>query len=354
MFRIYPRDRSYGAPSNVFCMPKHRRLDILFCFLTPGGFFLKGSVHRAAAFKEVQPKDRLLRNARNTWKRYRSRPLPQEQLHVSIGEQYWRLCSNAHGLFELFVPATEAFERQTWMQRGCTVSWRNSTGAPIDQKHVPIADLGIHAQRVIVSDVDDTLLLSHATRPLPRARLLLFRNAFKRESIPGSVAFIKSLQQGPSQSAFNPVFYLSNSEWNLYDLLLDFFYHHQYPSGPLLLRDQRVIWRDLIRNKRAFIHTHKRRWIQTLLEAYPQYGFVLVGDAGQRDPSIYWEFLHRYPHRIEAVFIRNIQSRSRNRRRDFSGVAAGKPYFLVDDYQEAMQKAHKLRLIAGSSVAEAR
>jgi phosphatidate phosphatase APP1 len=47
----------------------------------------------------------------------------------------------------------------------------------------------------------------------------------------------RALQLGPDGEGLNPIFYVSSSPWNLYDLLEEFFRVHGIPEGPLFLRD---------------------------------------------------------------------------------------------------------------------
>lgn len=41
----------------------------------------------------------------------------------------------------------------------------------------------------------------------------------------------------------------------------------------------------------------------------PQRKFILVGDSGEKDPEIYRFLAHRYPGRVAAVLIRNLNTR---------------------------------------------
>ena len=100
---------------------------------------------------------------------------------------------------------------------------------------------------VIVSDVDDTLLVSHSTQFVKKMRLMLFKNAITRLPFPGVTDFYKALQNGMDESTFNPIFYVSSSERNLYDLLIDFLAYRNIPKGPFLLRNMQTSLLKLIK-----------------------------------------------------------------------------------------------------------
>jgi phosphatidate phosphatase APP1 len=117
-------------------------------------------------------------------------------------------------------------------------------------------------QYAVISDLDDTVLHSNATSLWQMARLTLLHNAHTRLPFEGVAGFYQALQRGRDGEAYNPVFYVSNGPWNLYDLLEDFLDVHGIPRGPLLLRD----WS--LRTLRAG-EPHKLAAIQALLDTYP-------------------------------------------------------------------------------------
>lgn len=155
----------------------------------------------------------------------------------------------------------------------------------------------------IISDIDDTILVSHATQKLMKLKLMFFNNAHTRMPFEGVSGFYSALQKGTG-STYNPIFYVSNSEWNLYDLLHEFIDFHRIPKGPLLLREMaiRVLrpWK-----LREVNRHHKIEIIQNLLDTYPQISFILIGDSGQRDPVIYSSITKHNPGRIKAIYIRD-------------------------------------------------
>ncbi|HEX3007227.1 MAG TPA: phosphatase domain-containing protein, partial [Bacteroidales bacterium] len=157
----------------------------------------------------------------------------------------------------------------------------------------------------IISDIDDTILISYATTKLMKFRLMFFNNALTRMPFEGVSAFYQSLQQGTGEGMFNPLFYLSNSEWDLYDLLYEFIGFNRIPKGPLLLREMEIhalrLWKIREYNK-----NHKVDKLRQLLTFYSDMKFILIGDSGQKDPEVYSRIVREFPGRILAVYIRDI------------------------------------------------
>jgi phosphatidate phosphatase APP1 len=156
----------------------------------------------------------------------------------------------------------------------------------------------------VISDIDDTVLKSDATHALRMARNVFLGNAHTRMPFPGVAALFRALYRGASGAEMNPVFFLSSSPWNLYDLFIQFFRLQEIPGDPVLfLRDWGITHEEILPlNHRR----HKTGVIRRMLDFYPDLPFILVGDSGQADPEVYTEMVAAYPDRILAVYIRNV------------------------------------------------
>jgi phosphatidate phosphatase APP1 len=162
-----------------------------------------------------------------------------------------------------------------------------------------------HAEFGIISDMDDTVLVSQATNLLKAVRLMMVQNARTRLPFAGVPAFYHALHKARR----NPIFYVSSSPWNLYDMLTDFLALNGIPAGPLFLRDY-GFGGDMF--KASGHHGHKMTQIRHLLDFYPDLSFILIGDSGQHDPEIYREVVHEYPNRILGIYIRDVSEAERD------------------------------------------
>jgi phosphatidate phosphatase APP1 len=137
------------------------------------------------------------------------------------------------------------------------------------------------------------------------------RNAHTRFPFEGVAGLYRALQRGPTGSDHNPIFYVSSSPWNLYDLLAEFLDIQGIPQGPLFLRDFGIERRKFIAIPSA---VHKGRQIERILAAYPHMRFILIGDSGQEDPEIYRDVVKRHGDRVLAIYIRDVSSMMRDAR----------------------------------------
>jgi phosphatidate phosphatase APP1 len=203
----------------------------------------------------------------------------------------------------------------------------------------------------VISDLDDTVIRTHATNWRQMARLTFLGNAHTRMPFDGVAAFYQALQEGVEGEARHPFFYVSSSPWNLYDLLVDFLELQTIPKGPLLLR-------DLGLDENKFIKTghgkHKTAQIERVFDTYPDLPFVLVGDSGQRDPEIYRDVAKRHPDRVTAIYIRDVTTPARDREvhaiADEVEEATGIAMVLVDDSRAAAEHAAEHGLIRPDAI----
>jgi phosphatidate phosphatase APP1 len=160
-------------------------------------------------------------------------------------------------------------------------------------------------QYAFVSDVDDTIMVSHSATVFRRLRELFIKNPRTRKTFPGAQLHYSLLALSHTTvDKPNPFFYVSSSEWNLYDYLVETFRFNKLPEGIFLL-NQIKMWTNLIRTGKSG-HEGKLLRVMRIIAAFPNQNFVFFGDNSQQDPNIYATIAARYPEKVAAVYIRNI------------------------------------------------
>lgn len=161
------------------------------------------------------------------------------------------------------------------------------------------------SSHALISDIDDTFLISHSSRLRRRLYVLFTKNARTRKPFEGVVNHYKLLACGDGLSnRTNPFFYVSSSEWNLYDFIVEFSRRNELPEGVFLLSQLKKLgefWKSG-QNK----HEGKFTRVVRVMNAYPHLQFVLLGDDSQKDPEIYSSIVAHFPGRILAVYIRAV------------------------------------------------
>jgi phosphatidate phosphatase APP1 len=160
-------------------------------------------------------------------------------------------------------------------------------------------------QYAFISDVDDTIMVSHSATIFKRLRELFIKNPHTRKTFPGAQLHYSLLALSHTTADKpNPFFYVSSSEWNLYDYLVETFRYNKLPEGIFLL-NQIKMWTNLLKTGKTG-HSGKLLRVMRIIAAFPNQKFVFFGDNSQQDPNIYATIAEGHPEQVEAVYIRNI------------------------------------------------
>jgi len=247
-------------------------------------------------------------NIRTMYRRYESDEVPHARIKVYFQNLEQIVKTDSEGYFKLMLEDFELDNENNWHDIHFELLdeiYPDQGPVTADGK-VLIPD---KCEYGIISDVDDTILISRSSDLIKKAQLTFFNNARTRTPFSGVSALYKALQGGSNGQQINPVFYVSSSPWNLYDLLYHFCDVHNIPKGPFLLRDMGVDSDTFIKSSHE---KHKVAQITTLFTLYPKTKFILIGDSGQKDPEIYEFMSRKYPKNIQAIYIRDVTSDKRD------------------------------------------
>lgn len=166
----------------------------------------------------------------------------------------------------------------------------------------------------VISDIDDTFLVSHSGNIFKKLYVMLTRNVNKRKVFDNVVEHYRLLNQlgRKERSKNNAFFYVSSSEWNLYNFIIQFTEIHQFPKAVLKLKEIKSGLRDFL-NTGGGDHNHKFFKIRHIVEFYPELHFILLGDDSQQDPYIYRDISKIFPQNISTVYIRQTQKRKKEK-----------------------------------------
>ena len=208
----------------------------------------------------------------------------------------------------------DGFFKLEWTAKGeVAKGWHRVTVECIDENGAVLAsDTGqvyvpYSTQFVLVSDIDDTVMVSHSATIFKRLRELLIKNPRKRLQFLDLSDYYRRLALAHTHEGTpNPFFYVSSSEWNLYGYLDEFFTYNQLPPGIFLL-SQLKRWFQLFKTGKTK-HEGKLVRITRILHVFPHQQFILLGDNSQSDPVIYTSIAEKFPGRIFAIYIRNVHT----------------------------------------------
>jgi phosphatidate phosphatase APP1 len=315
--------------------------------------YIKGRVLEDKGITASTADDSILANLIRMYQRFESDEIPGAKLRVCFHEKYHYVVTDDEGYFVINLQPPEPLKwEDMWHEVEIELV---EAPVPFEKGLKAVAEVlvpPLDAEYGIISDIDDTIVTTNATSLIGMSKNTFFRNAHTRLPFAGVKEFYRALQLGRNGKRNNPFFYVSSSPWNLYDLLVDFMDLNEIPEGPLLLRDFGI-------QKDKFLSTdhlgHKFKEIEQILTTYPELNFVLIGDTGQEDPKIYREVVKKYPGRILAIYIRDVQLAERETiALDISKELLNDKVemIIVDNTVEAADHAAKIKLIFTDTIPE--
>ena len=232
------------------------------------------------------------------------KPVPRVPLQIKWEQQIIDAVSEDDGFF-----------KGEWQAAPTTPGWHPVTVQLAANELNPSKAEGLiyiphKTQYAYVSDIDDTIMVSHSATIWKRLKELLFKNPHSRTIFPDTALHYQLLAKShASEEEPNPFFYVSSSEWNLYNYLSDVFSFHGLPEGAFLL-NQVKRWYQLWKTGKTK-HEGKLLRIIRILDTFPTHRFILMGDNSQSDPPIFARLVEKYGHRIYAIYIRDVRKENR-------------------------------------------
>ncbi|WP_373549045.1 App1 family protein [Haliscomenobacter sp.] len=310
------------------------------------------------------PINTVLQNLINSYHRFESDEIPNAVLRVSIEDHQFDLTTDREGYFTLSVPLDPPLELSSdepWQNVHITLLKTPWTAELNLETSTTVMFPPEETTLGIISDLDDTVIET-GVASLFKWRAFyntLFKSIHRRKLFDEVAAFFRALRRGYDDQGFLPLFYVSNSPRNIYDMVVGYLKVHSMPKAPVLLRDIGFPYKVHSRKDME----HKMESIVRIFDTYPEKRFILIGDNAEKDPYIYHEIDQRYPGRVAAIYIRDVQkSRPLQRLKKFVAQESihqiqmftsyrqlaemcAEAHFLDWDYfQELCQSQHKWKL----------
>src|SRR5215216_857349 len=223
------------------------------------------------------------------WRNFIGVPIENAHVTVDIGGRSHEVEADPSGVIDVVV---DVDLEPGWHRIGLS-----SEDSDIARALVFVVDPGTTFG--VVSDIDDTVMVTALPRPLLAAWHTFVVNEHARTTTPGMPVLYERLT---THYPGAPLIYLSTGAWNVAPTLTRFLSRNLYPAGALLLTDWGPTADRWFRSGRE----HKRSSLERLAREFPQIKWLLIGDDGQHDESIYSEFIAQHPDNVAAVCIRQL------------------------------------------------
>ncbi|MCL3862406.1 App1 family protein [Actinotalea sp. K2] len=222
------------------------------------------------------------------WRSFFTAQIPRARVEVQVGDRTHVLLADRGGYVDAVV------------ESDLPPGWHTVT-LQVGDRPVPadVLVIGEEPDVALVSDIDDTVMVTALPRPLIAAWNALVLHESARRVVPGMSDLYRRWHAAHPGA---PVLYLSTGAWNVAPALRRFLTSHGFPAGPLLLTDWGPTNTGWFRSGQE----HKHEQLDRLMRELPQLTWVLVGDDGQHDPEIYAEVARRHPGRVRVIALREL------------------------------------------------
>ena len=177
---------------------------------------------------------------------------------------------------------------------------------------------------------------------------MLSKNVNRRKIFEDVVDHYKALSKAgqDSEQASNSFFYVSSSEWNLYDFIVEFAEMHDLPKAVIKLKKIKTGISDFVKTGRGS-HDHKFQKVKDIISFYPNLEYVLLGDDSQQDVHIYERICKTYPENVKSIYIRQTGKEQKEEitevLNNIESLNVGTCYFK--DSEQAIAHSKKMKII---------
>lgn len=223
------------------------------------------------------------------WRNFVAPPMAYAEVEVEVGDLVTTVRADRMGVVDVVLDVE--------LEPG----WRTAVLRVGDEEEVT-TDLYIaspDAKAGLVSDIDDTVVVTSLPRPLLAAWNSFVIDEHARTPTPGMAVLLRRIAAAEPMA---PVLYLSTGAWNVAQTLTRFLGRNLYPLGALLLTSWGPTKDRWFRSGRE----HKVTQLERLAQQFPDLQWILVGDDGQHDPEIYADFATKHPDKVKAIVIRQL------------------------------------------------
>ena len=149
----------------------------------------------------------------------------------------------------------------------------------------------------VITDIDDTI---RKTGVLGDKREV-FRNIFSKPYTSCEVDGIADWYRQLHEEFNCPVHYVSNSPWQIFNVVYGFMTYFNFPITSIHLRQYSG---NLVSSFTQPSAERKRSSLVALFNEFPNRKFILVGDTGEQDLEAYLSLIPHYPNQILAIYLR--------------------------------------------------
>jgi len=257
---------------------------------------IQGRMQKPRAFKDVNASDSWIRNAYRRAKEVKANDIKNKEIIANINGKLYVSRGDSEGYFSFDIKSSKP------LHSGYIDIFLNIKG---NKDRAKTKALIITKPAVgIISDFDDTLVVSNVLNKLKLAINTAFKNYKQRKAVEGMATWFKEILAKNPKNSQSALFIISGSPQQLFKPIEDFLNYHNFPKHTLILKKAHGDNKDPLTNQLAY----KVQKIEKLIKLYPNIKWYLFGDSGEKDREVYAHIKAKYPKNVIKYFIRDVKS----------------------------------------------
>ncbi len=258
---------------------------------------VQGRMEKKKDFKKVTQDDGWFRNLWRRLRQVEGDEIESENINLSINQETFKTKGDDEGYFEFNVKTKQLLPmgyQKIVLNIDGNKNLHETKATIID--NTPLVG--------IISDFDDTIIVSDVTNKIKLGFNTMFKNYKQRTLVPTMLErFEKILAQNP-QGTPSTLFVLSGSPQQLFIPVEEFLDYYHFPKRTLILKKAHGENLDPLTDQFAY----KTQKIERLIKLYPHMKWVMFGDSGEKDYQVYKAIKEKYPKKVKSYYIRNVES----------------------------------------------
>jgi len=272
-------------------------IEVYYAYGNAHQIVIQGRMEKEKTFKRVKEDDNWFRNL---WRRVRQvegDEIESQTIFALVNHEKFETKGDDEGYFEFNITTRKA------LKTGYDKVALNIEGnSNVHETEVMVIDS--EALVGIISDFDDTIIISDVTNKIKLGYNTVFKNYKQRTVVPTMLErFQKILTQNPKDVP-STLFILSGSPQQLFIAVGNFLAFHHFPKHTLILKKVHGNHKDPLIDQFAY----KTQKIEQLIRLYPNMKWIMFGDSGEKDAQVYKAIQEKYPHKVMRYYIRNVES----------------------------------------------
>lgn len=263
------------------------------CYGSASKLVVSGRIFKEKQKREKLKTDGIWTNIKRSFGYLAKDEIKDSQLTVLADGQYFHIRSDNEGYF---IFESTAHKNSYRDHQGVTITIDESNASASCNAMIATGK----KQVGVISDFDDTLVISNVTNKLKLLKNSLLRNYKQRTPVKGmNNRFTKIFG---SQKPF--LFIITGSPRQLQEPIEKFLDFHDFPKRTIIAKK---VHGDNNDRKLSQLE-YKYSKIKPLMDMYPHTSWVFFGDSGEKDLEVYKIIRDEYPSRVRDIYIRDVKS----------------------------------------------